>query len=156
MDIYEIQSRLKFISSVQIGDKINVKFMMIQKDCLTTKISRTLYYENRQNTYNFIRDTINRALEIICPPEVLNKNKEIIEGLIVDLNKSRQGILNLKETYMTDIKFCCDLDTILEKIKLKVNDYEKLNGYHLIKINSNIKESEDLFLENKSKDKDII
>ena len=61
MDIYEIQSRLKFISSVQIGDKINVKFMLIQKDCITTKLSRTIYYENRQNTYNFIKDTINRA-----------------------------------------------------------------------------------------------
>jgi len=153
MDIYEIQSRLKFISSVQIGDKINVKFMTLQKDCLSTKISRTVYYENRQTGYNFIKDTVNRALEIISPPEVLNKNKDIIEGLIVDLTKCKQGIQNLKETYVSDIKFCCDLDTILEKIKLNIADHEKLNNANK---NSNQNSSEGFFLENGNSNKDIL
>lgn len=155
MDIYEIQSRLKFIASVQIGDKINVKFMMLQKDCIVTKLSRTLYYENRHTGYNFIKDTVNRALEIISPPEVLNKNKDVIEGLISDLTKCKQGIQNLKETYMADIKFCCDLDTILEKIKLNIAEHEKLNSNNN---NKNIKEPDGFFIENGNSNgnKDII
>jgi hypothetical protein len=128
MDIFEIQSRLKFISNVQIGDKINVKFMLIQKDCLATKLSRTLYYETRQNTLNFVRDTINRALEILGSSPCCSKDKETMITLLTDIKKCKIGIQNLRETYMADVKFCCDLDTILEKITIKIHEYEPFYG----------------------------
>ncbi len=128
MDIFEIQSRLKFISNVQIGDKINVKFMLIQKDCFATKISRTIYYETRQNTLNFVRDTINRALEILGSSPCCSKDKETMITLLSDIKKCKIGIQNLRETYMADVKFCCDLDTILENITIKIHEFDPLYG----------------------------
>jgi hypothetical protein len=136
MDIFEIQSRLKFISNVQIGDKINVKFMLIQKDCLSTKISRTLYYETRQNTLNFVRDTINRALEILGSSPCCSKDKETMITLLSDIKKSKIGIQNLRETYMIDVKFCCDLDTILENITIKIHEYEPHYGTSMNTMNT--------------------
>lgn len=130
MDIFEIQSRLKFISNVQIGDKINVKFMLIQKDCFSTKLSRTLYYENRITTLNFIRDNINRALEIITK-SCCQQDKELTCNLMIDLKKSKIGIENLRQTYINDIKFCCDLNTVLQTIDIKITECEKLLGYNL-------------------------
>ena len=126
MDTFEIQSRLKFISKVQIGDKINVKFMILQKDCFSTKISRTLYYENRITTLNFIRDNINRALEIIT--KSCCQDKELTTNLVIDLKKSKIGIENLRQTYIDDVKFCCDLNTILQNIDIKILDCEKIVG----------------------------
>jgi hypothetical protein len=127
MDTFEIQSRLKFISNVQIGDKINVKFMIIQKDCFSTKLSRTLYYENRITTLNFIRDNINRALEIITK-SCCQRDKELTTNLVIDLKKSKIGIENLRQTYIDDVKFCCDLNTILQNIDIKVLECEKIVG----------------------------
>jgi hypothetical protein len=127
MDTFEIQSRLKFISKVQIGDKINVKFMIIQKDCFSTKLSRTLYYENRITTLNFIRDNINRALEIITK-SCCQRDKELTTNLVIDLKQSKIGIENLRQTYIDDVKFCCDLNTILQNIDIKITDCEKIVG----------------------------
>jgi hypothetical protein len=131
MDSFEIQSRLKFISNVQIGDKINVKFMLIQKDCVSTKISRTLYYENRITTLNFVRDNINRALEIITK-SCCQQDKELTSNLIIDLKNSKIGIENLRQTYISDIKFCCDLNTVLQNIDIKIAECEKSFGYNLL------------------------
>jgi hypothetical protein len=131
MDSFEIQSRLKFISNVQIGDKINVKFMLIQKDCFSTKLSRTLYYENRITTLNFVRDNINRALEIITK-SCCQQDKELTSNLIIDLKNSKIGIENLRETYINDIKFCCDLNTVLQNIDIKIAECEKSLGYNLL------------------------
>jgi hypothetical protein len=128
MDSFEIQSRLKFISNVQIGDKINVKFMLIQKDCVSTKLSRTLYYENRITTLNFVRDNINRALEIITK-SCCQQDKELTSNLIIDLKNSKIGIENLRQTYINDIKFCCDLNTVLQNIDIKIIECEKSFGY---------------------------
>jgi hypothetical protein len=41
-------------------------------------------------------------------------------NLIEDLKHSKSGITNLKETYIQDIKFCCDIDTLLQIIEAKL------------------------------------
>lgn len=147
MDSFEIQSRLKFISNVQIGDKINVKFMLIQKDCFSTKLSRTLYYENRITTLNFVRDNINRALEIITK-SCCQQDKELTSNLMIDLKKSKIGIENLRQTYINDIKFCCDLNTILQTIDIKITECEKLLGYNLFFKHREISHKESIPREN--------
>ena len=37
-------------------------------------------------------------------------------NIISDLQNSKSGLNNLKETYTQDVKFVCDLDTLLQTI----------------------------------------
>ena len=65
MDINkETISRLKFIGKIQIGDKVNLRYMYIQPDGLLTQISRSLLQDNRTKTLSFLQDTINKTFEI--------------------------------------------------------------------------------------------
>jgi len=115
----EVISRLKFIGKVQKGEKINIQNFTVQPPCLKTKFVRTfLIHDSRLNTLNFVRSTINKAFDVIS--EYLNSEKEIkthlCKNIIQDLINSKQGVHNIKETYFNDVKFCCDIDVIIENI----------------------------------------
>jgi hypothetical protein len=125
-----IISRLKFIGKVQKGDKINVKYMFIQPDGIFTRISRSLInHDNRNNTLNFVRNTITRSFDIIVSYTLSNKelHRNIRLHIIKDLEQSKIGLLNLKDTYLSDIKFTCDIDTLLQEIDAKLLDVEQKN-----------------------------
>lgn len=112
----EIISRLKFIGHIQKDEKINVRHVNRQPNTLFTKISRSMIYpDNRGNSLKFIKDVIARSFEII---EQYNHNGLSLasKGIVGDLLKARQGILNLKYTYNEDTKFCCDMDVVIESI----------------------------------------
>ena len=120
----ETISRLKFIGKIEINDKIDLKNMSITHDGLITQISRTVFQDNRGKTLVFIQDTINKAFEIIKCYEKSNKNSDKIMCMNVmnDLKGIRGGLRNLKETYVSDIKFCCDIDVLLEMIEAKLSE----------------------------------
>ena len=56
--------------------------------------------------------------------------------LIRDLQNTKSGLNNLKETYISDVKFCCDMDTLLQLIDAKLAGIES----KYIDINKNITE----------------
>jgi hypothetical protein len=134
----EISSNLKFLSNIQTGDKINIKFMILQKPGIMTTFNRYLHGECRINTLNFIRITIDRTFDIIntytkskITPRQLDKDKEkyLCQHLIQSLKLAKNGMNKMKETYISDIKFCCDIEVIAEKIDSKL--YE-LRNHHLL------------------------
>ena len=127
----ETISRLKFIGKIQIGDKIDLKNMHLQTDGLLTQISRTINQENRNKTLVFLQDTINKAFEILKCYEKSTKNSDKIMCLNIlnDLKSSKNGLLNLKETYSFDIKFCCDIDVLLEMIEAKLIELDNIFEY---------------------------
>ena len=115
----EVISRLKFIGKVQKGEKINVKYMFIQPEGIATKISRSLINHcNRQNTLNFVCNTIKRSFEIVKTYKAskIDSHKHIYEHIIQDIDQSKKGIINFKNTYLDDLKMGCDLDTLLQEI----------------------------------------
>lgn len=119
----EVISRLKFIGKVQKGEKINVKYMFVQPEGIATRISRTLIHQdNRSNTLNFIRGTISRTFEIISTYTTSTKesHKHISMHIVNDLKQAKNGLINLKDTYLDDIKFTCDIDTLLQEIDAKL------------------------------------
>lgn len=120
----ETISRLKFIGKIQIGEKVNLKYMYIQNDGLITQLYRIIFQENRSKTLTFLQDTVNKAFEILkCYQKSKKKADQIMcSNLVEDLKNSRSGFLNLKETYVNDIKFCCDIDTILQLIDAKLSE----------------------------------
>lgn len=122
--IEETISRLKFISHIEIGEKINVKTLTRQPSSIGTTISRTLLYpDNRVNTMNFIRNVINRVFEII-DHNLRKGNKVLVKRIINDLVLSKKGLLNLKLTYESDTKFGCDIEVFIEKVANFISELE--------------------------------
>jgi len=121
----EVISRLKFIGKLQTGDKINVKYMFVQQESIITSVSRYLIHQdNRQNTLNLVRDTIDKSFDIIYIYSKSDNHaqKQICTNIINDLKNVKNGIRNLKDTYISDTKFCCDMDTILQEIDAKLSE----------------------------------
>ena len=121
----EVISRLKFIGKLQTGDKINVKYMFVQQESIITSVSRYLIHQdNRQNTLNLVRDTIDKSFDIIYIYSKSDNHaqKQISTNIINDLKNVKNGIRNLKDTYISDTKFCCDMDTILQEIDAKLSE----------------------------------
>jgi hypothetical protein len=124
----EIISRLKFISKLKKGEKINTRHMYVQPDGLGTCLSRTFFYQdNRGNALNFCQETITRAFELLVTLERSDNNadKVLFFDLLIDLQQSTTGLNNLKFTYISDIKFCCDMDTLLQVITARLDIYQK-------------------------------
>lgn len=133
-------SRLKFIGKIKKGDKINVKDMAVQPNNMYTKIHRSLVIvDNRNNTLSFILDTIDKSFEELI--NHLNKSQDnlfdlnISTNIIHDLENSKNGLTNLKETYSTDIMFCCKIETIIQDIDAKLEEIK--SNYTFIKGKSN-------------------
>ena len=120
----ETISRLKFIGKIQINDKIDLKNMSITQDGILTQLTRTVFQDNRGKTLVFLQDTVNKAFEILKCYEKSDKNSDKLMclNLINDLKNTRNGFNNLKETYNTDVKFCCDIDVFLQMIDAKLSE----------------------------------
>ena len=116
----EIISRLKFIGRIQTNEKINVKGLYIQTDNILTKIYRTFFTVcNRQNTINFVSNTVYRSFTIL---ENLNQqvHMTMCANIVSDLKQAKNGLVNIRDTYIYDTKFICDIDTLLQDIDIKL------------------------------------
>ena len=61
---------------------------------------------------------------------------KICNNILTDLEEALKGLENLRITYIEDVKFCCDIDTIIELIKIRLLNAEiNLNP---IKVNINV------------------
>ena len=122
----ETISKLKLIGKLQNGDKLNTKYVFIQKDGLFTRLSRWLYWvDNRVNTINFVRNTIYSTFSMIMTLKKTNKRYDnlILLNIVEDLEQAKGGMVNLKNTYADDIKFCCDIETLLESVEVELTKH---------------------------------
>jgi len=134
----ETISKLKLIGKLQNGDKLNTKYVFIQKDGFMTRLSRWLYWQdNRANTINFVRNTIYSTFTLIVTLKKTNKRYDnlILLNIIEDLESAKLGMVNLKNTYADDLKFCCDIETLLEAVDVELskhrpNDEEEVDLSH--------------------------
>lgn len=140
----EIMGRLKFIGQIKKGDKVNVRHMQIQSDTMLTKLSRTfLNPDTRMNTLTFFRNTINRCFEIVVnysknkkPSTEMKKN-----NILQDMEKAKIGLVNIKDTYSNDVKFCCDIDILMQDIDARIID---IDPQYNIKQNEDVLRLEDI------------
>lgn len=119
----EIISRLKFIGCLKTGEKINTRHMYVQSDGISTKISRTFFYQdNRNNALSFVKETIGRAFELLVSLERSEResDKTLCTNLVKDLQQAKKGLVHLKDTYISDTMFKCDMDTLLESIDVRL------------------------------------
>lgn len=119
----EILSRLKFIGRVRKGEKINVQHMYVQPCGLITAVSRSIIsQDNRANTLNFLHNTITKAFELLegYKKSGIESEQIMSDHIVKDLKIAKNGLESLKDTYITDVKFCCDMDTLLQIIDSKL------------------------------------
>jgi len=129
-------SRLKFIGKIKKGEKIDIKNMLIQPNNMYTKIQRTfVIVDDRNNTLNFILETINKSFNELLIH--LNKSKDnlfdlnIASNMMLDLQSAKNGLNNLKDTYAEDLMFGCKIDTIIQDVEARLEDIK--SSYEFVK-----------------------
>lgn len=134
-------SRLKFIGKIKKGEKINIKDMYVQTNNILTKINRSFVnVDNRNNTLSFILETIKKSFDELISH--LEKGKDnlfdlnISTNMVSDLENSKQGLINLKDTYNDDLMFCCKVDTIIQDIDARLEEIK--SKYTFVKFKQNV------------------
>ena len=128
MDDTDLISKLKFIGKIKESEKINVKYMTLQKDTYTTAIIRTFLSQDcRQNTLIFISSTIEQSITLLINYFSSNVDSKIkmAQNIYKDFTDSIKGLRALKTTYGDDTMFCCKLQTLIEHIETKKIDFHK-------------------------------
>ena len=118
----EIVTRLKFISTFQEGDKIDINNLKIEQNNIFTPLKRMILGESRDKTFMFLGNTVERSFEIIQSYINSERTSEKIycSNIANDLIKSIDGFKNLQKTYKDDKLFICNIDTLLEYIEAKL------------------------------------
>ena len=125
---HETIARLKFLSKIRKGEKINVVANSLQPDSYITSISRALFNtDNRQNTLTYIQNSINSGFQLFTVYIKSDKvsEKKLSIQILRDIEGSKIGIRNLKNTYHDDTMFCCSIDTYLQTIDAKIDEYKE-------------------------------
>ena len=123
-----IVSNLKFISKLQPGEKINIKYMNISSNKYRDRLYRTFISgEKRNDILTFIHDIINQSLDLIYSYD----NMQIplynsMSNLIVkNLEESKTGLKNLMITYEDDRMYVSQIEALLATLEAKIEAHKK-------------------------------
>ena len=121
--VENIVSKLKFISRLKEGDKIDIRNMSVVKDDYVSRLNRTMSGCKREDSLKFMKNTIENAIELVqyyysqCRENQFNK--DVGDLIIENISKAKIGIENQIKTYSSDIKFITELETVIEIINIK-------------------------------------
>jgi len=127
----DVIPKLKFISKLNKGDKINVKNLYIQQNNFMDKINRTFFnIDDRTNTLIFVSNTLKKGFELYLEHVDNPSPFDVIlcQNIVADLKNSKNGMLNLKETYSDDIMFVCKIDALIEETDAKLAQIQNKNN----------------------------
>jgi len=122
---HEISSQLKFIATIQAGDKINVVNKQTEEPGWKTSIMRWLIHpDRRENTLEFLSSIFTKSFRIldIFLKSTIRSERTLCLNIIKDLYNARDGVNNLKITYQDDNMFCCRLETLYESVLGKIEE----------------------------------
>ena len=122
----DISTRLKLISTIREGEKLDTRALVIQPMGLLTSIQRRLQGCRRVQTQEFVWSTLKCASRIIdelithisVPTDISQ-----IRMMLNDLSSSLQGLSSLQKTYADDRAFVCSLGTLNDEIHRDIIDY---------------------------------
>lgn len=126
-------SILKFIAKIREGERINVKTMTISQSDIPSRVYRTfISRETRSETLDFIKNAINKAIDMVYYYLTLedknegNFHHDVAKIIIENLINAKKGMLNLTVTYQDDRKFVTDIESIVETMEIKIQGKNKL------------------------------
>lgn len=122
--VQDVISKLRFISMLKPGERIDVTSLSIQADTWIMRLYRTTIArgESRNTTLDFIRNTLNRAFDLIAIYKKTNDpfNSKISQMIISSMNAAKGGILSLIETYKDDRMFVSRVETLISTFDAKI------------------------------------
>lgn len=126
----DVISNLKFISNLQVGEKVLVKYKSIQTTGFVTSLSRTFWYRcNRQNLKNFVENTIITAMKVCWSAKgnPCSSKRSVHLNILRELVRVKKGLKNIKLTYIEDLLLVCEISTLEENIDdfLRIHDYSE-------------------------------
>ena len=140
--VQQVIGRLKFMSKIRHGEKINVRELFIRdNDSVVQRLMRTIrnastylssseIVESKEATLSFIKDTVNDAITLITVYRSSGDEfKQNIANIIVEnLEASKSGIRNLVSTYQSDRKFISEAEAVIQTQEARIN-IMKNKGY---------------------------
>jgi len=118
----ETLTRLKFIGTLETGEKLDVRNLKIESNTIITPIKRMFFGEGREATFAFIYSTIERSFAILYSLAATDKVSDsmLAANILVDMNKATVGLINLQSTYKDDKMFVCNVETLMQTIQAKM------------------------------------
>jgi hypothetical protein len=125
-------SQLKFIASIPEGKKIDTYGLTLHNDSWYTSIMRTvslLNHDSKERSRDFIFKVFSRSIEILNSSIQGKKpsEREFCRSLLKDIYGAQVGVINLTKTYKSDVRFACDIITMLEHLNFRLADIEEYN-----------------------------
>lgn len=125
-----IITKLKFISKIKSGEKINVRRLFVRDDkspyqrLMRTVNDLTVRGESKSETLEFIKFVIDDAINLICvyksDPNDAFKMR-IADMIVQNLNESKQGLSALTGTYSGDILFVSQIEAVMQTLDARIS-----------------------------------
>ena len=131
LDVWNLNSLWKLLSSIKNGDKLSIRGNLIEidRDTPLLFLKRKYYGDKRSDIFNFVDYLIEITEHHLKNENHILKSADSFKRNIIDGIK---GLLNLKETYKDDNSFLSSFYSSLEKISLLKKYYkEKEAEYNL-------------------------
>jgi len=124
--VQDVISRLRFISTIKAGEKIDVASLSVQSDTLVGRLYRTIIArgESRIATLEFIRQTLGEAFDLASAYAIREDpfNRKIGQMIIAALSAAKNGIVGLIETYKDDRMFVSRVEILVGTLDAKIAD----------------------------------
>lgn len=118
----ELISKLKFISKLKPGQKINTHSMTIQEDTYYNSIMRTLFSDNRENAINMFKSILDKSYDTLT--SLKSKNRQDLFNLFVkNITNCIAGLKAFKDTYKNDSLTTSKIEVIIDKIRLVLHSF---------------------------------
>lgn len=150
----DIIKKLKFISRIEPGERINVTSISTTSHNFFSSIYRSIFRESRTKTFHFLNDVVDRSFELIVlyQESVKISDRITCSQILEDLSSCTTGLKNLQTTYVEDRNFFCDIDTLIGSIFARLAEfYDKDNIYVTPETKARIKDIMPDFHKNESK-----
>lgn len=123
----EILTRLKFIGTIEAGEKLDVRNLKIESNTIITPIKRMFFGEGRDATYAFTYTTIERSFAILYSLAATDKVSDslLCANILHDMNKAINGLNNMQTTYKDDKMFVCNIETLIQTIQAKMLEVQQ-------------------------------
>lgn len=132
----EVMKKLKFITLIEVGERINVSSISTSQQSWFSSIYRSIFKESRNKTFQFLNDVIDRSFELIFLYKDSKKLSDKIScyQILDDIMNSISGIRNIQQTYGEDRNFFCEMETLLATIFARLAEIYQSPGMDLTPI----------------------
>lgn len=130
LDIWNVNSLWRLLSSIQVGDKISIRgnLITVDRDTPFLFMKRKYYGDKRSDLHQFITYLF-EITEYHLKEE--NYTKKNVDSFLHNVLNGIKALINLRETYCDDNRFLAIYNSSLEKISILKKYYRGKDIYEV-------------------------